>query len=178
MGLGLARQATRCWLRYAAPMTGWLLGFSGHFLNNGIGLIAFLVYYLVTGQSAASSAESSPEAVSNVVEPFLTQWLHQTALRLVGFFPFFLIAGVMLWQSGLWELQMIRNELADGTEPVIMPEEYEGVKRDCLFSTRRISGMNQRLSAAIVRAQNKLAIRKWRVKHSGQSVKKDRIVVF
>ena len=42
MGLGLARQTTRRWLQIAAPIGGWLLGFSGHFLNNALGLFLAL----------------------------------------------------------------------------------------------------------------------------------------
>lgn len=175
MGLGLARQTIRQSLRYAAPVTGWLLGFSGHFLNNAIGLILFLAIYLVTGKSLAAH-ESAKPAVSAVVEPFLNQWFHHSAIRAIAFFPFFLIVGVMLWQSGLWELQVIRDGLADETEPVITKEEYEGVKRDRQFATRRIPGLNRRTSNAIIRAQNELAIRKWRVNHDGKDVETDPLV--
>jgi len=175
LGLGLARQTTRRWLRCWAPVTGWLLGFVGHFLNNGIGLIVFLLVYVVTGKSAVDPT-AAPETVATAVEPFLNQWLSHSAIRLVGFFPFFLIVGVMLWQSGHWELHVIRDGLADETEPVITPDEYEGVQRDRLFTTRHILGMNRRTSAAIVRAQNELAIRKWRVQHEGRDVAIDPVV--
>lgn len=175
MGLGLARQTTRQWLRYAAPVTGWLLGFVGHFLNNAIGLILFLAIYLVTGKSIATQ-ESAKPAVSAVVEPFLNQWFQHSAIRAIAFFPFFLIVGVMLWQSGNWELQVIRDGLADEQEPVITKEEYEGVKGDRQFATRRIPELDRRTSNAIVRAQNELAIRKWRVNHDGKDVETDPLV--
>ncbi len=71
---------------------------------------------------------------------------------------------------------MIREELADEQEPVITPAEYEAVKGDRIFRTRRIDGTDRRTSAAIVRAQNELAFRKWRVKHLGQSPDKDTLV--
>ncbi|MEG4576699.1 PrsW family intramembrane metalloprotease [Microcoleus sp. N3A4] len=174
MGLGLARQTTRRWLRCAAPLGGWLLGFSGHFLNNGIGLLVYLFVFLTTGKPLHD--ESTPKVVSEVIEPFLNQWITHSAFRLIGFFPFFLLVGIMLWQSGIWERQVIREELADEREPVITPEEYEQVKGDRIFRTRRIPHTNGRTSAAIVRAQDELAIRKWRVKHAGRDVETDALV--
>lgn len=174
MGLGLARQTTRRWLRYAAPIGGWLLGFAGHFLNNAIGLFLALLIYFSPGKPLAEIPETA--ATPAVVEPFLNQWVQHSAMRLVGFFPFFLIVGVMLWQSGLWERNVIREQLADEQHPVITPSEYEDVKGDRVFRTRHIPGYNRRTSTAIVKAQNELAFRKWRVQHQGQNVETDALV--
>ncbi len=176
MGLGLARQTTRRWLRVAAPIGGWLLGFSGHFLNNAIGLFLALFVYLLTGKPVPDVPDT-PTPAPTVVEPFLNQWVQHSAIRLVGFFPFFLIVGVMLWQSGIWERTVIREQLADEQEPVITPEEYEAVKHDRIFRTRHIPGYNRRTSAAIVKAQDELAFRKWRLKQQGQDVEADILVV-
>ncbi|MEH2119501.1 PrsW family intramembrane metalloprotease [Nostoc sp.] len=174
MGLGLARQTTRRWLRYAAPVGGWLLGYSAHFLNDALVLIVYLYTFITTGKPL--HVESTPGDVSEMTQSFFSVWVSHSALRLLGFFPFFLIVGVMLWQSGIWERQVIREGLADETEPVITPEEYEQVKGDRIFRTRRIPHLKGRTSRAIVRAQNELAIRKWRVKHIGQSVESDPLV--
>lgn len=175
MGLGLARQTTRRWLRYAAPIGGWLLGFSGHFLNNAIGVLLSLFIYLTTGKPMAAAPQTATPDPA-VVEPLLNQWVQHSALRLLGFFPFFLIVGVMLWQSGIWERTVIQEQLAGEEEPVITPEEYEAVKADRIFKTRRIDGTDRRTSAAIVKAQNELAFRKWRVQHQGQDVNQDELV--
>jgi len=175
MGLGLARQTTRRWLRVASPIGGWLLGFSAHFLTNITGLVIALVIYFQTGQPMVDAPEAATVAPA-VVTPFLNQWGQQTFTRLMTLFPFFLIVGVMLWQSGIWERNVIREQLADEQEPVITPEEYETVKGDRLFRTRRIPEYNRRTSAAIVKAQNELAFRKWRVQHMGQSPEKDPLV--
>ena len=40
--LGLSRQTTRPWLHYAAPIIGWLLGYTAHFLYNVQGLLSAL----------------------------------------------------------------------------------------------------------------------------------------
>jgi RsiW-degrading membrane proteinase PrsW (M82 family) len=175
MGLGLARQTTRRWLRVAAPIGGWLLGFSGHFLNNALGVFIALSVYLTTGKPWADIPETAA-ATPAVVEPFLNQWVQHSAMRLVGFFPFFLIVGVMLWQSGIWERNVIREQLADEREPVITPSEYAAVESDRIFRTRHIPGYNRRTSTAIVKAQDELAFRKWRVQHMGQSPEKDPLV--
>ncbi|GAB4378959.1 MAG: hypothetical protein Kow00121_31910 [Elainellaceae cyanobacterium] len=175
MGLGLARQTTRRWLRYAAPIGGWLLGFSGHFLNNALGLFLALFVYVLMGKPLPDAPATAADT-SAVVAPFLTQWMQHSALRLVGFFPFFLMVGVMLWQSGIWERNVIREQLADEVEPVITSEEYEGVKGDRIFKTRRIPGYDRRTSTAIVRAQGELAFRKWHVQQMGQSPENDKLV--
>jgi RsiW-degrading membrane proteinase PrsW (M82 family) len=176
MGLGLARQTTRRWLRYAAPVGSWLLGFSAHFLNNALALLVVLFFYLAGKPIPTESAEEAAEVVPEVVQPFLSQWVQHSTWRLVGFLPLFVLVAVMLWQSGIWERQVIRDGLADETEPVITPDEYEAVKGDRIFRTRHIAGLDRKTSAAIVKAQNELAIRKWRVKHDGKSVEADPLV--
>ncbi len=171
MGLGLARQTTRQWLRYAAPIGGWLLGFSAHLVNNGIGLLITLLIVLSGGKAAASS-----KGVVPIDPPFLFSLLRGSIQNFILLLPFVVITIVMLWQSGIWERQVIREQLADETEPVITPAEYEAIKRDRLFRTRRIDSTDRRTSAVIIRAQNELAFRKWRVKHMGQSPDKDTLV--
>ncbi|MBN8506512.1 MAG: PrsW family intramembrane metalloprotease [Burkholderiales bacterium] len=171
MGLGLARQPTRQWLRYIAPVLGWLLGFSAHLVNNSIGLLITLTIVLSGGQVAAST-----KGVIPIDPPVWLGLLQGSIQNFILLLPFVVITIVMLWQSGIWERQVIREQLADETEPIITPEEYEAVKRDRLFRTRRIDDIDRRTSAAIVRAQNELAFRKWRVKQLGQSPDTDQLV--
>lgn len=171
LGLGLARQTTRQWLRYAAPIGGWLLGFSAHLVNNGIGLLITLLIVLNGGKAAVST-----KGVIPIDPPFLFSLLRGSIQNFILLLPFVVITIVMLWQSGIWERQVIREQLADEAEPVITPAEYEAVEGDRIFRTRRIDGTDRRTSAAIVRAQNELAFRKWRVKQLRQSPDKDRLV--
>lgn len=174
MGLGLARQTVRPWLRYAAGPIGWLLGFSAHLVNNSIGLLLILIMKIMGPNLGDQSSAGSLDLESM---SFLTSIAFNTARNLITLFPFFVIAIVMLWQSGDWERRVIREELADETKPVITPEEYEAVKRDRIFSTRRIPRYNRHTSAAIVRAQDELALRKWRLKQQGQAIETDLLVI-
>jgi RsiW-degrading membrane proteinase PrsW (M82 family) len=173
MGLGLARQTVRPWLRYAAAPIGWLLGFSAHFVNNSIGLLLILIIK-ITGTNLNDTSDVGGLNLDRL--PFLTGFAFNTVRNLVTLFPFFIIAIVMLWQSGEWERQVIREQLADEPEPMITLEEYEGVKRDRIFKTRRIPEYDRRTAAAIVKAQNELALRKWRVQQQGQDVGTDTLV--
>ncbi|MBI4783001.1 MAG: PrsW family intramembrane metalloprotease [Oscillatoriophycideae cyanobacterium NC_groundwater_1537_Pr4_S-0.65um_50_18] len=162
LGLGLARQTARAWLRYAAPVGGWLLAFLAHFVNNGIGLMITLLIVLGGGKVTPTS-----KGIVLIDPPLWVGLLQGSLQNLILLFPFVAIAVVMIWQSGIWERQVIRDELADEREPVITPDEYEQVKGDRLFKTRHIPEYSRRTALAIVKAQNELAFRKWRVKQAG-----------
>jgi hypothetical protein len=177
MGLGLAQQTVRPWLRYAAAPVGWLLGFSAHFVNNSFGLLIILITKLTRPDLNDTANVGGFNPANAVSTDILIGFAINTVRTLVMLFPFFIIAIVMLWQSGLWERNVIREQLADEQEPVITPEEYEGVKGDRSFRTRRIAGYDRRTSTAIVRAQNELALRKWRLKKLDQDVDTDTLVV-
>ncbi|UIE37193.1 PrsW family intramembrane metalloprotease [Leptodesmis sichuanensis] len=172
--LGLSRQTTRKWWRYTAPVVGWLLGFSAHFSQN-VGQLLDVWSKRAKGETIANVVPPPPSLALNGM-PFWESWLAMSGVYFLHFLPYFLLVGFLLWRSGFWERRVIREELADEGEPVITPEEYEAVKRDRLFSTRRIPGYNRRTSAAIVKAQNELALRKWRVQQQGQDVATDTLV--
>jgi RsiW-degrading membrane proteinase PrsW (M82 family) len=164
--LGLSRQTTRPWLHYTAPIIGWLLGYTAHFLYNIQGLL------LALSQEGGAPATTPTEDI-----PFLMGWLVVGWIKNLPLLPFFVIAIVMLWRSGIWERQVIQSELADEIGPLVTPEEYEAIKGDRSFKTRRIPGYSRRASAAIVKAQNELAFRKWRVKQLGQAIETDPLVL-
>ncbi len=174
MGLGLARQTTRAWLRFAAPVTGWLLGLVAHMVGSLMGLLTVFLVSLIVGRGVDVS--QGLETLDPAASSFWIATLATTYISIFWSFPFLAIAVVLLWQSGVWERQVIREEL-DGEAPsVITSEEYETVKADRIFRTRRIEAVHRRMSRAIVRAQNELAIRKWQVKHMGRSPEDDVLV--
>ncbi|HIK17965.1 MAG TPA: PrsW family intramembrane metalloprotease [Leptolyngbyaceae cyanobacterium M33_DOE_097] len=172
--LGWSRQTTRKWWRYTAPVVGWLLGFSAHFSQN-IGMLLAVLSQRASGV-AVSQIETPPPGLSLPGMSFGLGWLVLAGSYVMKFWPFLLLVGFLLWRSGVWERRVIRDELANEVEPVITPEEYKAVHRDRIFRTRRIPKYDRRTAAAIVRAQNELALRKWRVQQEGQNVKTDPLV--
>lgn len=163
--LGLSRQTTRPWLHYTAPIIGWLLGYTAHFLYNVLGLVSAL-------SQVGAPVTQPTEDISFLLAFLVVGWIKNLPLL-----PFFVIAIVMLWRSGIWERQVIQSELADEIGPLVTPEDYEAIKADRSFKTRRIPGYSRRNSAAIVKAQNELAFRKWRVKQLGQAIETDPLVL-
>jgi RsiW-degrading membrane proteinase PrsW (M82 family) len=163
--LGLSRQTTRPWLHYTAPIIGWLLGYTAHFLYNVLGLVSAL-------SQVGAPVTQPTEDISFLLAFLVVGWIKNLPLL-----PFFVIAIVMLWRSGIWERQVIQSELADEIGPLVTPEEYEAIKGDRSFKTRRIPGYSRRASAGIVKAQNELAFRKWRVKQLGQAIETDPLVL-
>ncbi|MEO0405738.1 MAG: PrsW family intramembrane metalloprotease [Cyanobacteria bacterium P01_A01_bin.135] len=174
LGLGLARQTVRPWLRYAAPIVGWLMGFSAHLVNNLLGLLIRLV--AVLGSDGPVPAETDAVGPMVIDQPIAPLLIIGSLRSLITLFPFFVAAIALLWQSGIWERQVIREGLADEGEPVVTPEEYDAVKADRILRTRQVRGVDKRTAAAIARAQDELALRKWRLKHNGQSVNDDPLV--
>ncbi len=174
MGLGLARQTTHRWLRYVAPVVGWLLGFSAHFVNNGLGLFMRLFVFFGTGKPMPDAPDTA--AAVEAVQPFLVMWLKWSGIVGLIMFPFLVIAIALLWQSSAWERRVMQAELATEGEPMITPAEYAVVQQDRPFRTRRIPAVSRQLSGAIVKAQGELALRKWRVKQTGGSPDTDPLV--
>ncbi len=172
--LGLARQTTRRWLAYLAPVIGYGLGFSGHLVNNGMQLMVRLAE---VAAGVNPDDLEIPEPTTPLPEPsFFQVWGTGSLSQIFIFLPLLVILGLLLWQSGVWERQVIREGLADESEPVVTTAEYAAIEQDHIFKTRRIPGLDRRTSAAIVRAQNELAIRKWRVKQLGNAPETDSLV--
>jgi protease PrsW len=89
--------------------------------------------------------------------------------------PFLLILGLALWRSGVWELRVIREELAGEVGHAVSPGEYQQIVRDRMLRTRRINGMPRRASSALVNAQHELAFRKRRVSDDGNDPERDHL---
>ncbi|MEB3321759.1 MAG: PrsW family intramembrane metalloprotease [Synechococcaceae cyanobacterium] len=174
MGLGLARQTVRPWLHWLAPVATWLGGLTAHLIGNLMALLTILLAFIATGRGLMPAAPTL--GVSPSDPAFWVLLVSGSYISIFWAFPFLVIAGVMLWQSGVWERRVIRDELEDEHEPVITGEEYDGILRDRIFRTRRVAAATPHQAHLIVRAQNELAIRKWRLRHMGEAIETDPLV--
>jgi RsiW-degrading membrane proteinase PrsW (M82 family) len=166
--LGLARQTTRPWARYAAPIAGLLLAILGHAFNNALGLLITII--------TRAAGEPLPEPGPPPNLTFVEGWVARSLLDVFIFFPLLILSAVLIWRSGVWERRVIREELAGEVGASVTPAEYALIERDGIFRTRRIVGANRRRSAALVNAQNELAFRKRRVRADGRDPEGDPLV--
>lgn len=168
--LGLARQTRSTWIRYGAPLLGLLIAIAAHMVNNLLPLIV-----TVTESHAGHAPPTQPTPPPDMT--LIEAWLAMSAVNLIVLGPFLLLMLWLLWRSGKWELQVIREELADETERVVTQAEQGEIERDGIFQTRRIPHQDRRTAAAIVNAQHELAFRKRYVLDRSGDPETDRLVI-
>ncbi len=168
--LGLARQTRRWFVRYSAPLVGLLLAISAHALNNILPMVVTLAK-VAAGESPPTEATAPPDV------GLLEAWISVSLMNLIVFLPFVVLTLFLLWRSGRWERKVIQEELANELADTVTPEEYEGIKHDGVFRTRRIAAVDRRRSAALVNAQHELAFRKRRVYDRGGNPEADPVVM-
>ena len=166
--LGIARQTTRYWLRLVAPLIGLALAILAHTFNNGLGLIITILL--------RESGEELPELGPPPQTPFLEAWVVASLQNLLLFLPFVLIVLVALRASGKWERRVIEEQLASEVGGAVTPEEFAEIRRDSIFRTRRLKGVDRRRSAALVNAQHELAFRKQAIVAEGGNPESDELV--
>ena len=166
--LGIARQTSRRWLRWVAPLIGLALAILAHTFNNGLGLIVTILL--------RQAGEEVPEPGPPPQTPFLEAWVVSSVQNLLLFFPFVVILLVTLRASGKWERKVIKEQLASEVGGAVTPEEFADVRRDGIFRTRRIKRVDRRRSAALVNAQHELAFRKQAVIANGEDPESDPLV--
>lgn len=166
--LGIARQTSRRWLRWVAPLIGLALAILAHSFNNGLGLIVTILL--------RQAGEEVPEPGPPPQTPFLEAWVVSSVQNLLLFFPFVVILLVTLRASGKWERKVIKEQLASEVGGAVTPEEFADVRRDGIFRTRRIKRVDRRRSAALVNAQHELAFRKQAVIANGEDPESDPLV--
>jgi protease PrsW len=164
--LGLARQTSRRWLKVFLPLLGLLLAILAHAWNNSLGLLVVIV----SGKPLPAPAPPEPIGI-------LEGLLRSSLVYSILFFPFLLLMSILVWRSGRWERQVIKQELAAEVGRTVTPEEYEAIKRDGILRTRRIAHTARRRSKALVNAQHELAFRKHRVAAGGGDPETDPLVV-
>jgi len=167
--LGLMLQTTRNWVGWVSIFLGWFLAVLAHALNNSLGLFFAI--------AASASGIRPPAASGPPPNPaFLEVWFQKSILDLLLYAPFILLLIVMLWRSGVWERRVIREELLDEVGKTVTPEEYDAIRQDGIFRTRRIPNLSKHLSDQLVKAQHELAFRKRRVRKLGLNLDTDPLV--
>ena len=166
--LGIARQTTRRWVRFVAPLIGLTLAILAHTFNNALGLIVTILL--------RESGEELPELGPPPQTPFLEAWVVASVQNLLLFLPFVLIVLVTLRASGKWERRVIEEQLASEVDGAVTPEEFAAIRRDGIFRTRRLKSVDRRRSAALVNAQHELAFRKQAVIAEGEDPESDELV--
>jgi RsiW-degrading membrane proteinase PrsW (M82 family) len=158
--LGLARATSKTWLRVLAPLAGYALAILGHAWNNSLPLFFAL--------AAAKSGEAAPtEALAPPTLGLLEAMTSASLSNLVVFLPFALLLAWIIHRSGRTERRIIIEELEDEVGRSVTDAEYAAIRADRVLRTRRIAGRQPRVSAALVNAQNELAIRKRRLRDRG-----------
>jgi RsiW-degrading membrane proteinase PrsW (M82 family) len=165
LSLGLAMQTQRIWLRILVPIVGLILAIAAHMLNNAVPLFAALA------NAEAGEPPPSHEDISEI--GFLTAFASGTVFQLAIFFPLIVLIVVALWRSGVWERQIIREELANEVGSALSAEEYQDILNDRALRSRRINTVHPSRSAALVQAQHELAFRKHRVREEGSDPEED-----
>ena len=145
----------------------WLAIFA-HTFNNGLGLIITILL--------RESGEELPELGPPPQTPFLEAWVVASLQNLLLFLPFVLIVLVALRASGKWERRVIEEQLASEVGGAVTPEEFAEIRRDGIFRTRRLKGVDRRRSAALVNAQHELAFRKQAIVAEGGNPESDELV--
>jgi hypothetical protein len=158
--LGLARAVAAPWLRVLAPIGGYVLAVLGHAWNNSLPLFFAL--------AAAKAGEAAPtEALAPPTLGLLDAMAAASLSSLVVFLPFALLLAGIIYRSGRTERRIIVEELGDEVGRSVTEAEYAAVRADSMLRTRRIDSRRPRVSAALVNAQNELAIRKRRLRDRG-----------
>lgn len=169
IGLGLAVQSRNPLRAASYAMGGGLLAILAHATHRV--LIPFAFALIDSLRLAVQAGNDEPDGQRAIL-----YWLI-TVLAIVLVQGFALLLWVVaLVQSEQWELRIIQEQLADEVGRAITAKEYQQLQQETLWRSRQIAHYPRHRSNAIINAQNKLALRKWQLKKSGQSIVMDPLV--
>ena len=84
-----------------------------------------------------------------------------------------MILAYLLVRSGNAELEVIKTELREETEPTVLVGELPLIEAEGMWRMRRMPVVSRRLSVRLVRRQNRVALRRGNLRHDGRSVDGD-----
>ena len=137
---------------------GLVLAILAHMTHNA--LAGFIIYGVLSLQG------------QNPDSPALFSWWLAVAVAnvVLQFIPYALLSERDSRQRPM-ERRVIRQQLADEVDgQIVTPAEYAQIERESADGLRRPAGYSRREARALVRAQRKLAFRKWaRARGGGRS---------
>lgn len=160
-GLGLARTLDRVEVKWAAVLAGWLAAIIAHALHNALGTPV-----IVAVANALGATAGEPTSIGVV-------WVAAAATWLIIEGPFMILMALCLISSGTWERDIIRTELSAEGGKVATPTELEAANGESIWTMRALDGMPSRVSKRLVRAQNRLALRRWSAERAGLDPEKE-----
>lgn len=165
-GFGFSRQTHDARLKILAPLGGIVLAILANILANSIGssLINSIAFAL-TG-----------ERLSLVMTRGYIIWISTALATIAVHFWAYLILGISVLRSEVWEVKTIRDYLFSEVGVSVTPDEYVQIELDAPFQGRVVPGYPKKIAAAILDAQDELAFRKWHVERDGGDVEQDELV--
>ncbi len=164
-GVGLARQTPRRWVRWLAPLAGYLLATLAHALNNSVGIFSLAFFLILMGYDLAASV------------PVPAMWVAAALMNLlVQGFPY-LVLLILLGLSAQWERGVLKTYLADEVGTTVLPNEYAAITAGIpIFGMRNTARAGGRHARQIANAQTELAFRKWHLAREGHDPQSDPLV--
>ena len=165
-GFGFSRQTHDARLKILAPIGGIVLAMLANMLANSVGssLINSIAFAL-TG-----------EQLSIVTTRGYIIWISTAIATIIVHFWAYLILGIGVIRSEIWEVKTIRDYLFSEVGVSVTPDEYVQIELDAPFQGRVVPGYPKKIAAAILDAQDELAFRKWHVERDGGDVEQDELV--
>lgn len=161
-GLGLAIEVEKGrWVRKTLLVVGGaLLAVSAHGMSNGFGPTALVMLM---------SIFSIDPGLLSVGEVW---WLSAAKVAMTTGWAYLILA-YLLVRSGNAELEVIKTEFREETEPTVLVGELPLIEAEGMWRMRRMPGVSRRLSVRLVRRQNRVAFRRGHLRHDGRSVDGD-----
>jgi RsiW-degrading membrane proteinase PrsW (M82 family) len=177
-GIGLAVQTQNRRTKILAPLGAYLLAAITHSIQDmgvGVILMAVAMSMLLTLQGAEVDV-NDPTAGPEIISENL-RWITRIEAILINIIILPIVIAFLL-KSGNWEREVIQEGLADESDAVITPEEYEGVKAERRFRLRRLSGFPRRIGRQVRNAQNRLAFHKAYLRRKSRPIEGDPLIEY
>jgi len=177
-GIGMAVQSNDRRTKILAPLGAYLLASLTHEFQDVLGgaLLGMAAMYVVLLLKGIDVLSLEPKKAEELSRANMADTLRiETILVNLVVLPILLR---LLWTSGDYERQVVREELSDEVGEVITPAEYEGVRDEKRFRLRRVPGYSAGVGRAIRNAQNNLAFHKRYLKRKNRPVDGDPLAAY